>query len=102
MAIPKYVEDLLHDSRYTYYTPSGTGLPKHYAVGYTIDIYKPTWRTQASTFRTELNRLQKWVERNGGEMHILTCPNITRYANQSATVTITDPVMQLLEHLIKR
>lgn len=96
--IPKYVQNIMHRAKYEYdffYNHS------EYAVGYTIRITKATPYTKIYTFKTELETLKKWVERNGGKMIILHIPNETHYINQYAIVTIYDPIMKYIEGYIQ-
>lgn len=98
MKTPKYVIDLMSRAKYNF-TASGN----NYSVGYTIDIAKYSYYETAETFRKEIDRLKKWVERqNGGEMIIISYPTHTIHKTmQYATVTIFDPVMQHIEQYIK-
>lgn len=97
MKIPKYEKELMSRARYNY-DLSGN----NYAAGYTIDIAKYSHQQTADTFSAEIDRLQKWVERQqGGEMIIINRPILTRYKYmQYATVTIYDPVMKYIEKYI--
>lgn len=98
MKIPKYVIDLMSRAKYNF-TASGN----NYSVGYTIDIAKYSHYETADTFSKEIDRLQKWVERQGGEMIIISRPILTRHKiMQYSTVTIFDPVMQHIEKYITR
>lgn len=94
MKIPKYVADLMQRAKYNF-----DSFGNNYAAGYTIDIAKYSHYESADTFRNEIDRLRKWVERqDGGEMIILNCPIFTRHTQmQYATVTIYDPVMKYIE-----
>lgn len=97
MEIPKYVVELMQRSKYNF-----DSFGNNYAAGYTIDIAKYSCYESADTFRTEIDRLQKWVERQtGGKIIIINRPILTRYAQmQYATVTIYDPVMKHIEKFI--
>lgn len=99
MKIPKYVIDLMSRAKYNY-TASGN----NYETGYTVDIKKYSYYETADTFAKEIDRLQKWVERqNGGEMIIISRPILTVHKTmQYATVTIFDPVMQHIEKYINK
>ena len=99
MKIPKYVIDLMSRSKYNFLRQAGN----YYSVGYTIDIAKYSYYETAETFRKEIYRLKKWVERqNGGEMIIISYPTQTVHKTmQYATVAIFDPVMQYIEQYIK-
>lgn len=95
MKTPKYVIDLMSRAKYNYREGG------NYVVGYTVDIAKYSHYETADTFRKEIDRLQKWVERQGGEMIIISRPILTRHKfMQYATVTIFDPVMQHIEKYI--
>lgn len=98
MKIPKYVIDLMSRAKYRYTQNSSKG----YEVGYTIDIAKYSHYETVDTFRKEIDRLKKWVERQtGGECIILSTPTKTAHkTKQYATVTIFDPVMQNIEQYI--
>lgn len=74
MKIPKYVIDLMSRAKYNY-TTSGN----NYAAGYTVDIAKYSHYETADTFRKEIDKLQNWVERQGGEMIIISLPTLTRH-----------------------
>lgn len=98
MKVPKYVIEMLERAGYEYDTCTKN---ENYAAGYSISIEKSTVYTKIPTLESEINRLKKWVERNGGEMYILYMPSKTRYTSQRAIVTIFDPVMQHIEQYIK-
>lgn len=75
----------------------------NYAVGYTIEIEKSSAYGYVDTFRAEIDRLKKWVERQpGGELVILEIPKETHYRRQYAVVTIFDPVMKHIECYIPK
>ena len=97
MKIPKYVVEMMNRAKYEFDSFKNN---VDYAAGYTIKIRKPTAYTKIDTFKTEIERLKKWVEKNNGEMIILDIPNKTHYVNQVATVTIFDPVMKYIESYI--
>ena len=99
--IPKYVERILARSEYEFdYT----------TAGYTIRIKKATTRTQAGTFRKEMQRFLNWVQREYKKRYhavnpiafLLNVPAKTHYRNQYAIVTIFDPIMKDIESYIKR
>ncbi len=99
MKIPKYVIDIMSRAEYNYkYLVSD----KNYAAGYTLRIYKETPYTKVAALKAEIERLVKWANKNGGEgtAYILGLPNKTHYYDQSAIVTIFDPVMQQIEKYI--
>lgn len=100
MKIPKYIQDMMERARFVV----GYGDP-----GYTIAIRKPTPYTQVSTFKVEIERLEKWVKRMMPKddlgvptMIINKIPKKTHYANQYAIVTIYDPIMKQLEKYIQK
>lgn len=100
--IPKYVLEILGRSRYEF--DRCTSNP-NYAPGYTIRIKKATPYTYADTFRAEVERLVKWANRvtgvDGLEIaFVLDVPAKTHHCNQSAVVTIYDPVMHKIEKYI--
>ena len=97
MKIPKYVIEMMKRARYEFDFFKNYN---DYAAGYTIKIKKSTPYTMVETFNVEIERLKKWVEKNHGEMIVLDFPSKTHYVNQSATVTIFDPVMQHIEQYI--
>lgn len=100
MKIPNYVIDIMSRAEYNYeYLVSN----KNYSVGYTLRIFKATPQTQVKTLTAEIDKLVNWANRNGGEgtAYILGLPNKTHYYEQSAIVTIFDPVMQQIEKYIK-
>lgn len=94
MKIPKYVIDLMSRAKYNFDLRGN-----NYAAGYTIDIAKYSHYESAGTFAAEIDRLQKWVERQpGGEIIIISRPILTKHKYmQYATVTIYDPVMKYIE-----
>ena len=99
MKIPKYVQELMSRAEYNYNLP---GKNPNAETGYTIEIKKHSHYETADTFRAEIDRLKKWVERQeGGEMIIISYPahTVHKYM-QYATVTIFDPVMQKIEKYI--
>lgn len=105
MKIPKYIEETLKpdykggQSRYEFDRFIGH---EHYATGYTIRVYKQSHYEYASTLRQRVEKLKAWVERQpGGEAHILYAPDKTHHTQQYAIITIYDPVMQHIEHLVK-
>lgn len=95
MDVPKYVIDLIENSTYNIDNKC-----ENYAAGYTINIRKKTARTMINTHIAEVEKLKKWVERQGGECLIINKPTETRYCEQYVTVTIYDPVMKYLEAYI--
>ena len=101
MKIPKYVIEMMQRSSYNYDYRIHNSYPEKYAVGYTINIVKESPYQYVSTFKKEIDRLKKWVERQqGGEMQILEMPSKTHYCKQIAIVSIFDPVMQHIEKYI--
>lgn len=99
MKIPKYVKKLMSRAEYNY---NLCGKNENAATGYTIEIAKYSPYETADTLRKEIDRLKKWVERQGGgEMIIISTPTHTVYKTmQYATVTIFDPVMKHIEQYI--
>lgn len=99
MNVPSYVQSLLETASYEFdWYKNNPG----YAAGYTLAIRKRSDYQTAGTFRKEIERLQKWVNRQeGGEMLILGLPKVTHHCTQYAYVTIFDPVMLHLEKFIK-
>lgn len=97
--IPKYVCDLMSRSKYSF---TLCGKNPNAAAGYTIEIRKRSHYETADFFRSEIDRLKRWVERQpGGEMIVISCPTYTVHKTmQYATVTIFDPVMQKIERYI--
>lgn len=100
MEIPKYIQDIMERSKFVL----SYGEP-----GYTIVIRKATPCTQVSTFKVEIERLEKWVQQMMSKddlgvptMIINRIPKKTHYANQYAIVTIYDPIMKQLEKYIQK
>ena len=97
MNVPNYIKVLLSGSRYEFVLCNKS---EDYAAGYTIAIRKRSDFQTAKVFREEIERLQKWVNRQpGGDCKILLLPKETHHSKQIAVVTIYDPVMQHLEKL---
>lgn len=103
MTVPKYIKEIMERAKFR---TCGDYMP-----GYTIDIAKRTHYEYASTFREEINRLVKWVNREYKKMSgdnetiafINFVPEKTEYkAMQHATVTIYDPIMRYIEKYIKQ
>lgn len=97
MKVPKYIQDIMSRSQFVL----GSSDP-----GYTIRIRKASAYSSINTFRNEIERLIKWVNRTPhyddlpiGILHRIE--DKTRYGWQYATVTIYDPVMKYLEQYIK-
>lgn len=100
MKIPKYVIELMSRAEYNYkYLVND----KNYAAGYTLRVFKATPYTKVNTLKAEVEKLVAWANKNGGEgtAYILRLPNKTHYYDQSAIVTIFDPVMKQIEKYIK-
>lgn len=97
MKVPNYIINIMERAKYEY--DSFKSSPD-YAVGYTIKIRKSSAYTKAETFKAELEKLKKWIEKNSGEMIIIDFPDKTHYTNQSAIITIFDPVMKHIEQYI--
>ena len=99
MKIPKYVQNLMERSKYEFDCCTTN---ENYAVGYTIRIRKESPYTKIDTFKKEVGRLVTWANRTAGvdTAYILRIPEKTHYCNQTAIVTIFDPVMMKLEQFI--
>lgn len=102
MKIPKYVQEILSRSQFEFSRCTGH---EWYAPGYTIRISKSTPYTYADTFRAEIERLVKWANRVTGVddleiAFVLEVPSETHHRNQTAVVSIFDPVMQKIEQYI--
>ena len=99
MIIPVYVQELMQRARYEY---ARCAESKNYGVGYTVAISKATPYARAWTLKKEVERLCKWANRTAGVeiAHVLYVPDKTRYHEQSAVVTIFDPVMKHIEQFI--
>lgn len=97
MKIPKYVVELMERSEYNY-----SGDP-----GYTVSIHKATPYTKAPTFKKELDRLISWANKQipqdpeNPTATINHFPTKTHYCDQTAIVTIYDPVMKYIEQFIR-
>jgi hypothetical protein len=101
MTIPKYVKEIMWRSEYCYIFPKSKAVDC--SPGYTVTVKKATPYTNISTFRKELERLKRWVERqNGGSMEIIFCPSVTHHNDQRAIITIWDPVMKYIEQYIPK
>lgn len=98
-AIPKYVIDILLRSKYEFDLCTKS---ENYAAGYTLRIVKARPYTRIETFRTEMEKLCKWVNKQCTETaYLLQMPIKTHWTEQFAVVTIFDPVMQRLEGYLK-
>lgn len=99
MKIPKYIIELMSRAKYSYHL---CGKNDNAAAGYTIEIAKYSHYETADTFKKEIERLKKWVERQrGGECIVISIPKKTVHKTmQYAIVTIFDPVMQHIEQYI--
>lgn len=93
---PKYVSELMGRSRYEYDKMVDD---PNYAEGYTIAIPKRSDYEKAYTLRRDVQRLCDWVNRVAGvkTAFLLYAPQQTLYEEQTAIVTIFDPIMKLLE-----
>lgn len=103
-AIPAYVVEMMKRSHYYYeFERHGADVARWCAAGYTIAIKKATPYTYAETFCKEVERLQKWVNKqDGGDCRIIKLPKETKHRDQYAIVTIFDPVMQRIEKYIQQ
>lgn len=100
MKIPAYVKELLSRSHYEF--NRFTHHPD-YAAGYTISIRKATPYTYARTLRREAYRLTTWANKVcDGTAIVLDVPANTHHMNQTAVVTIFDPVMKEIEQYISK
>ena len=104
MKIPKYIQQLMKRSKYEYDFCTGN---ENYAAGYTIRILKERPYQRIETLKTEIQKLQAWVQREyarrGGKeqiTHLLHIPAKTHYANQYAIITVFDPIMKDIEQYI--
>ena len=99
MIIPKYAQEMMERARYEYDRCTSN---ENYGVGYTVAIRKSTPYAKADTLRAEVERLCKWANRAAGVevAHILYVPEKTCYHEQSAVVTIFDPVMKHIEQFM--
>ena len=97
MKVPNYIQILLSGARWEL---SFCRKSPDFAPGYTISIRKRSDYQTAKRFAEEINRLQKWVNRQpGGHCEILSVPKETHHCRQYAIVTIYDPIMLQLEKL---
>lgn len=88
--VPKYVKTIVTGFKYDFDV-------KNCNPGYTIRVYKPRDRMLIPTFEALVERMVKWAEGYYAEAHIDYVPKETHYTRQYIVVTITDPVMQVLE-----
>lgn len=99
MKIPMYVQDLMERSEFAL----GYGDP-----GYTIVVHKRTYHQLANTFSKEIKKLEKWANRQVPHYDdipiakIIKIPEKTHYRDQTATITIYDPVMKQIERYMKK
>lgn len=100
--IPKYIQEIMERAQYNFDN-------KNANPGYTVDIIKRSHHEWVGTFRDEIDKLIKWVNKNCGYVNteefpcaeVLYMPKETRFKRmQYATVTIYDPVMKYLEKFI--
>ena len=100
MHIPKYVADILHRAKFTF----GKGC----VPGYTIAIEKRTEYAYHTTLRDEAFKLVAWANReyqkrskdNTEIAAVLSWEHRTRHRQQTAIVTIYDPIMKDIESYI--
>lgn len=109
--IPTYVKRMLKRASFAIYTDQ---FKKGWDPSYTIVIPKHSIYAEAATLRAEVERLEAWAMRNvyGSfptlrdmecpPVVVLSLPTETHHSRQYAVVTIYDPVMQRVEHLIPR
>ena len=89
--VPMYVRDLLKSSTFVL----GSGDP-----GYTIELRKPSMMMSVRVWRDQIIRMLNWALRYGAEARLDSIPETTSHKyRQNATVTITDPVMKVLENM---
>lgn len=88
MKIPKYVVGIMERSEFVL----GYGYP-----GYTIKIHKATCYTLDNTINKEAERLVAFARRSGAVAYVNKYVRGTRHFDQTAEVTIFDPVMQQIE-----
>lgn len=103
MKLPKYVVNVMKRSFYCYeFELHGADVARWCAAGYTVAIKKESPYTYAETLCKEVERLQKWVNKqDGGDCRIISLPKRTIHGDQYAIVTIFDPVMKHLEKYIR-
>lgn len=89
--VPEYVRELVEG-----FVFSTTG---NYDPGYTIMIRKPRPYMSVQVWRRKVERMINWALRYGAEARIDAMPIATRHDWQHARVTITDPVMRILEQV---
>ncbi len=100
LKIPKYVKDLLGRSKFEFDFCTSN---ENYSAGYTIRICKRNDYQLVRYFNAEIERLVNWANRQVDQTaYVLQLPTKTHYCEQYAVVTIFDPVMQRLEHLIRK
>lgn len=113
MTIPKYIQDLLSRCEWAV-EARPCRLPKGCDPGYTILLHKRTFFSRARSLEREARSLKDWCDRqmtkrdpdyDPGKHSIAVihhCPSLTHYNDQWAVITIYDPIMQQIEHLIKK
>lgn len=96
--IHRYIKDLLERAEYEY---DRTTANENFAAGYTIRIHKYAAQQNVKTLADEVSRLCRWANNYVKDTaFILYMPPKTHYEDQYAIVTIFDPVMQQIEHLL--
>lgn len=88
MKIPKYVKGIMERSEFVL----GYGYP-----GYTIKIHKYSEYGLDNSVNREAERLVAYARRNGSPAYVNKYVRGTHYCDQTAEVTIFDPVMKRLE-----
>ena len=97
MIVPAYVRNLLQGAKFEFVLCSRN---EDYAPGYTVTIRKRSDYQTAKVFNKEIEKLQKWVNRQpGGNCKVLLLPKETHHCKQVAVITIYDPIMLQLEKL---
>lgn len=89
--VPEYVKELVKGFEFA---TSGD-----YNPGYTILIRKPRPYMTVPVWRKKIEKLVNWAFRYGADATIDRMPIATRHNWQWARVTITDPVMRILEQV---
>ena len=106
MKVPQYIINLMKRSKYEYDFLDD----KNASVGYTIRLVKRTEYQKIDTFKNEIYKLKKWVDKEYKKIanaepdvcYILSIPQKTHYTKQYALVTIFDPIMKSIEQYIPK
>lgn len=89
--VPEYVKELVQGFEFA--------TRGNYNPGYTIILRKPRQYMTVPVWRKKIAKLVNWACRYGADATIDAMPLATRHAWQYARVTITDPVMRVLEQV---